>query len=97
MKKLIAFHTKVSISLISTWPIGLRYYLNLEYGSRQIMANQIEPYDHELFRDWFAHQEAAQEIVSRANCKIVCGKQCSCVLFQQKSSSAVLKMENRWF
>ena len=32
---------EVSICVIWPWPISLRYYLNLEQRSRQIMANQV--------------------------------------------------------
>ena len=39
------------MSLIWPRPISLRYHLNLRYGSRQIMANQIGPDDHNA-SDW---------------------------------------------
>ena len=40
-----ADNPEVLISLIGPWPISLRYYLNLEYRSRQVMANHIASND----------------------------------------------------
>ena len=70
--------------MVITWPISLRFYLNLEYGSRQIMANQIGPDDHEL--SLLVRNQEDTRGIPLARCKIVRRTQCSYVLFTEKSS-----------